>query len=101
MVAWLHVAAVLFVLLYAAAQLPAVLWLAKFFELEDGEQVDPTGGVFEEPDSRPHVPDETYEAVHVPGEDGAPPTSDRARCAICGAENEPDFAYCQNCVAHL
>lgn len=99
--AWVHIAGLLFIVLYAAIQVPAVLWISKYFELEEGERVDPTGGVFEAPESRPHLPEETYQAVYVPGEDGAPPTSDRTTCAICGWENEPQFSYCQNCVAHL
>jgi len=97
---WIHAAALLFLVLYAAIQVPAVLWISRLFELEDGERVDPTGGVFEEGD-RSHIPEENYEAVHVPGEDGEPPVSDRTKCAICGTENEPNFRFCQNCVAPL
>ena len=98
---WIFVGGILFLTLYCVIQVPAVLWISKYFELEDDEQVDPTGGVFEEPSSRPHIPDQQYEAIHVPGEDGPPPQSDRTTCAICGAENLPEYNYCQNCVAHL
>lgn len=73
---------------YPLVQIPLVLYMARWFELDgDAPIVTParaywTGQVAEESRSRTDAPG--------PG-----------RCRLCGAENDPAFAYCGRCVAPL
>lgn len=88
-----------FSLLVAACllQLPAVLLLARYVELEEESPWRPARGYETHPARRPGEQDEPDAG------DGAPePLPGRASvCRRCGAENDRGYTYCRSCVAAL
>ena len=75
--------------LYSLLQIPAVLLLARYCEVEPGDL--PT------PPMRSFWQDETRGSDDRSG----PVNTDGVRCRHCGAANDPSFGRCRNCVAQL
>ena len=80
--------ALLVLVVYPLVQIPLVLYLARWFEL-DGEApiVTPTRAYW------------TGQAASEPYAQHSAPAP--GRCRRCGTENDPSFTYCENCVAPL
>ena len=80
--------ALLVLVVYPLVQIPLVLYLARWFELDgDAPIATPTRAYWTGQDV-----DERYTA----GQDTAP-----GRCRHCGTENDPTYTYCENCVSPL
>lgn len=79
----------LFVLVaYPLVQIPLVLYMARWFELDGDAPI--------------HTSTRAYWTGQVGGEGFERPATDRpGRCRRCGAENDPAFSFCRNCVASL
>lgn len=80
--------ALVVLVVYPLVQIPLVLYLARWFELDgDAPIVTPTRALW-----TGQVADERFvrEGSDRPG-----------RCRHCGTVNDPAFAYCGNCVAPL
>ena len=75
-------------IVYPLLQIPLVLYLARWFELDgDAPVVTPTMAYWT--GQRPDGPFR-HERDHRPG-----------RCRRCGADNDPGYTFCGNCVARL
>lgn len=80
--------ALLLLVVYPLLQIPLVLYLARWFEL-DGDAPVPT-------------PARTYWTGAGADESRAPSvTTPAGLCGRCGTENDPAFVYCRSCVAPL
>lgn len=69
------------------AQIPLVLFLSRWFEL-DGESPAPTPG-------------SAYWTEDSGGSRPTVPAHSRGVCRRCGALNDPTFTYCGDCVTRL
>ena len=80
--------ALVLLVIYPLVQIPLVLYLARWFELDgDAPIVTPTRAYWN-------------------GQTAAEPNAEWRRtrpglCRRCGAENDPGFTFCENCVARL
>lgn len=91
--AWLLAA----VVLIPALQVPAVWYLSRYVELEDGELGRlPTGYSFADEDAQRH-PDAPGSLL---GQDAKTPPHLR-QCDACGAANDKTYRYCQECAGLL
>lgn len=91
--AWLLAA----VVLIPALQVPAVWYLSRYVELEDGELSRlPTGYSFAEDDAERH-PDAPKA---LPGQGPTDPQH-LLQCDACGAANDRTYRYCQECAGLL
>lgn len=64
--------------LFPLLQVPAVLYLGRYFEVEDPE---------------PRMPEFRADRPETNGRDGT--------CRRCGASNDPEFTFCRRCVEPL
>lgn len=84
--------ALIALVVYPLLQIPLVLYLARWFELDgDAPVVTPTRTYWTDGSA-----DESGDGGHV-GRALRPP----GQCRHCGAANDPAFAYCRNCVGPL
>ena len=84
----------LVLVLYPVLQMPAVAYLARYFELDGGVLPGPpTGGYWLDPDG-------SNDAAATTDDDG-PPSSRAIVCGRCGEPNGREYVYCRACVSRL
>lgn len=113
MVAWWVVA---FAILFPLAQVPLVLWIGRYFALdEDEEPATPEVREFwTEQEASPSTGDryeredafdpEEYDLPENPGSLREPSTDDgptSVTCPECGTENDAGYRFCGDCAASL
>jgi ribosomal protein L40E len=85
---------VVLLVLVPLLQVPAVFYLSRYVELEDGELLRaPEGTYVTYPgETAPREPEEAGEAEAA---------GDGTACRHCGADNDPEYEYCQQCAGQL
>ena len=81
---------VLLLVLVPLLQVPAVFYLSRYVELEEGERVRPSEGTYV-----------TYVGETEPGEADDSADGDGTACSRCGADNDPAYEYCRRCAGSL
>lgn len=85
---------------FPLVQVPLVLWLGRYLELDE-ERAPPVVGYAD------HQPPEAAGPVRSERQPKAPTGSgrgehpDRVRCRCCGEVNHQTFTYCRNCLTAL
>jgi len=115
MVSWWVLA---FAVVFPLAQVPLVLWIGRYFALDDEEPATPevrelwqeghpTGGDRTGEEFGEYQPDaEAHDLPEVPGgPDGSRAATDDGpstrHCPGCGAANDAGFSFCGECAAAL
>ena len=95
-------------------QIPAVLFVARYCEVDPDDlptppmrahwrSADPGEDAPDRPDrtarEEPSTPDR--EGPRTASPSGSPANHDGVRCGRCGTTNDPSFARCRRCVAQL
>lgn len=81
---------VILLVLVPLLQVPAVFYLSRYVELEEGDRVRPPEGTYV-----------TYPGAVESSDATGSSDRDGIACARCGADNDPEYEYCQRCAGRL